>query len=393
MVVTVIDAERSLAAALADRRITDRDAAAIRDFLADSRATKGISANRINLYASSLCRMARFLPAGLLAASAADLYAGVAALRGPTAKDGERPYKQNTLQSTITIVRLFYWWAVENGYSEIPVQRIDRLKPPKRDQMTKTAGQMLTPEEVRAIAGACRRSSDRAIVWMLYEGGFRVGELIEMKWGQVTFDRRGVVVNVDEKTDRPRYIRLIMAAKPLAAWRADYYFDPVSDAPVFLDTRCRPITHAGVTRMLRRAAVRAGVEKHITPHLFRHSRITHLIREGVNESVIKLMMWGNINTEMFATYAHLTGVDIDAEMMRAYGLAPGPERQHKKLTPIQCKVCGQVWPVGWRVCECGEILDDDLKKAALDKEKYAQDSEDYKKLLAQLRRDLRIPEE
>jgi len=393
MVVTVIDAERSLAAALTDRRITDRDAAAVRDFLADSRATKGISANRINLYASSLCRMARFLPAGLLAASAADLYAGVAALRGPTAKDGERPYKQNTLQSTITIVRLFYWWAVENGYSEIPVQRIDRLKPPKRDRMTKTAGQMLTPEEVRAIAGACRRSSDRAIVWMLYEGGFRVGELIEMEWGQATFDRRGVVVNVDEKTDRPRYIRLIMAAKPLAAWRADYYFDPVNDAPVFLDTRCRPITHAGVTRMLRRAAVRAGVEKHITPHLFRHSRITHLIREGVNESVIKLMMWGNINTEMFATYAHLTGVDIDAEMMRAYGLAPGPEGQHKKLTPIQCMACGQVWPVGWRVCECGEILDEDLKKAALGKEKYAQDSGDYEKLLAQLRRDLRIPEE
>lgn len=173
MVVTVIDAERSLAAALTDRRITDRDAAAVRDFLADSRATKGISANRINLYASSLCRMARFLPAGLLAASAADLYAGIAALRGPTAKDGERPYKQNTLQSTITIVRLFYWWAVENGYSEIPVQRIDRLKPPKRDQMTKTAGQMLTPEEVRAIAGACRTSRDRAMLAVLYEGALR----------------------------------------------------------------------------------------------------------------------------------------------------------------------------------------------------------------------------
>ena len=393
MVVTVIDAERSLAAALTDRRITDRDAAAVRDFLADSRATKGISANRINLYASSLCRMARFLPAGLLAASAADLYAGIAALRGPTAKDGERPYKQNTLQSTITIVRLFYWWAVENGYSEIPVQRIDRLKPPKRDQMTKTAGQMLTPEEVRAIAGACRRSSDRAIVWMLYEGGFRISELTTMTWGQITFDPHGAVVNVDEKTDRPRYIRLIMAAKPLSAWRADYFFDPTPDAPVFLTSRCNPVSQAGAARMLQRAARRAGVEKHITPHIFRHSRITHLIKEGVNESVIKLMMWGNINTEMFGTYAHLTGVDIDAEMLRTYGIAPEPKQRHQKLAPIQCTECGRTWPPGWRVCECGEILDEDLKKAALDKEKYAQESDEYQTLLAQLRRDLRIPEE
>ncbi|MFA5409745.1 MAG: site-specific integrase [Bacilli bacterium] len=389
MAISVTDAEKSISNALADGRITNPDAAALRDFLSDARATNGISPNRINLYASSLCRMARFLPGGLIAASAADLYAGVADLRGPTAYKG-RPYKQNTLQSTITIVRLFYRWAAENGYTEIPQPRIDRLKPPHRDRMTKTAGQMLTPEDVQAIAGACRRSSDRAILWMLYEGGFRVGELIEMTWGQVTFDQYGVVVNVDEKTDRPRYVRLIMAAKPLAAWRADYYFDPTPETPVFLDTRCRPITRAGVTQMLRRAARRAEVEKHITAHLFRHSRITHLIKEGVNESVIKLMMWGNINTDMFATYAHLTGVDIDAEMLRTYGIAPEPKQRHQKLAPIQCPKCGQVWPAGWRVCECGEILDEDLKKTALDKEKYAQESGDYQKLLAQLRRDLRI---
>ena len=384
------NAEKSIANALADGRFSVQDAAAARDFLADARAVNGVSQDRIDVYASWLCQMARFLPEGLVAASAADLYEGIAALRGPTACGGKRAYAQNTLQSAITIVRLFYRWATENGYSEIPLQRINRLKPPKRDQMTKTAGQMLTPEEVQAIAGACRRSSDRAVVWMLYEGGFRVGELIEMAWDQVTFDKHGVVVNVDEKTDRPRYVRLIMAAKPLAAWRADYYFDPTPETPVFLDTRCRPITRAGVTQMLRRAARRAEVEKHITAHLFRHSRITHLIKEGVNESVIKLMMWGNINTDMFATYAHLTGVDIDAEMLRTYGIAPEPKQRHQKLAPIQCPKCGQVWPAGWRVCECGEILDEDLKKTALDKEKYAQESGDYQKLLAQLRRDLRI---
>jgi len=42
---------------------------------------------------------------------------------------------------------------------------------------------------------------------------------------------------------------------------------------------------------LKRLAKRAGIERHITPHIFRHSRITHLIKENVSESVIKLMMW------------------------------------------------------------------------------------------------------
>ncbi|MDP3397179.1 MAG: tyrosine-type recombinase/integrase [Methanoregula sp.] len=45
----------------------------------------------------------------------------------------------------------------------------------------------------------------------------------------------------------------------------------------------------------------AGITKHVTPHLFRHSRITHIRNDGVQESVIKMMMWGTVNTTMFET--------------------------------------------------------------------------------------------
>ena len=385
-------AQRIILLAREAKRLSDRDATILLDFLADVRVTRGLSDERINAYAMAVCRMSRWMPS-IVDASATDLYAGIAAFRGPTAKDGETGYSQNTVQMAIVALKLFYLWLIENGYSEIPPQRITRIKAPPVDTKTKTAGEMLSAEDVQAIADACRRSVDRAILWTLYEGGPRVGSITDLRWRQVTFDRHGCVLNLDDKTDRPRYVRLIMAAKPLAAWRADYPGSPTGESPVFISKYGRPFTRDGIATMLRRTAKRAGVEKRVYPHLFRHSRITHLIRENVNESVIKLMMWGNINTQMFDTYAHLTGVDIDAEMLRTYGLAPGSEGQHKKLTPIQCRVCGQVWPVGWRVCECGEILDEDLKKAALDKEKYAQDSDDYKKLLAQLRRDLRIPEE
>jgi len=385
-------AERTLENALARGRMAERDVAAIKDFLADIQITDSISSSRAEQYVLILYRMARFMPS-LVDASAADLYSGIAALRGPTAKDGERPYSQNTIQITITTVKLFYEWLVENGYSAIPVQRIERIKAPGQDKQTRTAGDMLTPEEVQRIAEACRRSVDRAIIWTIYEGGPRVGALRDLRWRQVTFDKHGCVLNLDDKTDLPRYVRLIMAAKPLAAWRADYPGSPAGDAHVFLTQYGRPFTRDGIAALLKRTAARAGVEKHIFPHLLRHSRITHLIRENVNESVIKLMMWGHLGTPMLARYAHLTGVDIDAEMMRAYGIAPAPEMQSKKLAPIQCPECKQIWPAGWRVCECGEILDEDLKQAALDKEKLAQESDEYQALLAQLRRDLRIPEE
>ncbi|WP_394698634.1 hypothetical protein [uncultured Methanospirillum sp.] len=55
--------------------------------------------------------------------------------------------------------------------------------------------------------------------------------------------------------------------------------------------------------------------------MLRHSHIAHLIQQGVNESVIKLMMWGTIDSKMFATDAHLTGSDIVPEINKLYGIS------------------------------------------------------------------------
>ena len=62
------------------------------------------------------------------------------------------------------------------------------------------------------------------------------------------------------------------------------------------------------------------MDKHLTLHLFRHSRITHLLQQGVSESVIKMMMWGTIETKMFRDYAHLNGDDTDREIFKLYGI-------------------------------------------------------------------------
>ena len=56
-------------------------------------------------------------------------------------------------------------------------------------------------------------------------------------------------------------------------------------------------------------------------------------------SVIKLMMWGNLNTDMFATYAHLTGQDIDKEVLGQYGIIQQEETEERHLEPVQCPGC------------------------------------------------------
>ena len=164
--------------------------------------------------------------------------------------------------------------------------------------MTKLPSQLLSTEEVLTMIRNCRTSRDRALISALFEGGFRIKELGTLTWSQILFDRYGCVVNVNVKTGRPRYVRLITSAPYLAAWKSDYPLSMNEESLVFLTTQYRPLEHAGVATQLKKIAKRAGITKHITPHIFRHSRITALLQQGFSESTIKLTMWGSLDTTM-----------------------------------------------------------------------------------------------
>jgi integrase/recombinase XerD len=336
--------ERSYAKALSEGRLTERDVSLIRSFIAETQASRNTSIKRAHKLTYTLIGWRRFIgpfdqndmPA---------LYAGIAALKNGTSKRGTQ-FMKNTIVDHLIIIKQFYLWLIENGYSSIPEKKLRNLRPPNHEAMTKTASDLLTTDEITQMMNSCIRSIDRAIIMMLYEGGFRIGEIGMMKWGDLTFDKWGVIVNVNFKTNKPRYIRLVMAREYIATWKNDYPFRPVTnEMPVFITDHSTPLTHATVNLQLKRIARRAGITKHITPHIFRHSRITHLIKEGVSESVIKLMMWGSLNTNMFQTYAHLTGSDIDNEILRTYGITEnetGEAIKEKRLEPIQCQHCRHI---------------------------------------------------
>lgn len=257
--------------------------------------------------------------------------------------------------------------------------------------MTKVAGDLLTPDEITSMVAACNRSMDRAVIMMLYEGGFRIGEIGALRWNDLKFDQFGVVANVNFKTEKPRYIRLIMAREHLAKWKNDYPFTPEGDALVFITERKTPLTHASIQKQLTRIADRVGIEKHITPHVFRHSRITHMVQQGVQESVIKQMMWGNISTGMFQTYAHLSGTDIDQEMMKLYGITNGGKKfEHPRLEPRQCDSCDTVNAPTSNFCStCGKPLTEQVTSTLEDKVLIARNSPEYKELLRMLKQDLK----
>jgi len=335
-------ADHSLQKALSAGLISSRDVYLIQSFCAEIQATNDISIPRVNKITYTLVRLRLFV-GEYEKNTISDIHRAIPLIKNAKS-DRDKEYKQNTIVDFIKILKQFYTWAIHNNYSTIELEKLKAIKNPKKDAMTKCAADLLTTDELSAFIKACISDRDRAFFMTLYEGGFRVGELGTLTWNKVKFDQYGAVVNVDFKTDKPRYIRLIMSQEYLAKWRSVYPGIPDGTNLVFLNKNRKPLSHAQVLKQIERIRARAGIKKHITPHLFRHGRITDLVKEGMQESVVKQMMWGSVETRMFQTYLHLTGQDIDNEVLRLYGIETPAKIKEHKLSPRQCTHCQTINP-------------------------------------------------
>jgi integrase/recombinase XerD len=222
---------------------------------------------------------------------------------------------------------------------------------------------MLSTHEVGKIIDAARNPRDRALVSVLYEGGFRPVELARLVWSAVNFDDYGATVVTAEKTGKPRQVRLISSAIALKTWQTHHgHVSP--DRPVFtsLKTPPDPITSPAIRNLVYRLADRAAIDRKVFPYLFRHSRITHMLSDEIPESVIKLQHWGSLSTNMLATYAHLSTTQTDRVLLRHAGLEENAPAGDTSMRPVKCLHCGTLNEPTHEYCrKCGEPLTEEAK--------------------------------
>lgn len=329
---------RSIRNHLSEGTITDEDARLIIAFSSDLIASTGCSPGRSNKLISLLCNWRRWIPP-YTETSDADLLTAAAAIRGACTHKGAR-YTPNAIIDHIQALKQFYRWMVDNGHSTFPLDKLTRIKKPAKPRMIRTANDILTTDEITRFIAACQSSRDRAIFSLMYEGGLRGDDIGTLTWRQLKFDRYGSIVNLDGKTGKPRYIRLIMSTEALAAWQRDYPCIQTPDALVFIAHTGAPVRYHALTKQMRIIAKRAGITKHLTLHLFRHSRITHLIREGISIAIVGQLFWGDPRARELSTYLHLVNEDIDNALLGHYGItASDSPATPDQISPRQCPAC------------------------------------------------------
>jgi integrase/recombinase XerC len=155
---------------------------------------------------------------------------------------------------------------------------------------------------------------------VLYGGGLRVSELVALDRGDL--DAAAEIARVQGKGKKERVAPLGRCAgealRHYLRLRRGARLRRKSARAVFINAvDGRRLTARSVRRVLKRTALRAGLDPALSPHALRHSFATHMLQNGADlRSVQELLGHENLSTTQ--VYTHLTIGNLKAIYERAH---------------------------------------------------------------------------
>ena len=208
--------------------------------------------------------------------------------------------------------------------------------------------EILNEQEISRMIDSALSLRDKAFVACLYEGGFRIGELGGLRMKDVDFDRYGALVMVEGKTGMRR-VRLIWSVPYLAQWLETHPQREDRIAPVWVNQNGEASKYPAIRAQLIAIAKRAGIKKKVNPHNFRHSRSTHLALRLTESQMEEYLGWVQ-GSQMPSIYVHMSGRDLDGDLLKMYGLEDKRDDELIKLKMQECPHCRTVNTAGARIC-------------------------------------------
>lgn len=165
---------------------------------------------------------------------------------------------------------------------------------------------VISEEEVFRIINALDNKKHKAILYLVYSAGLRVGEIVRLKVDDIDSSR--MLIHVRQgKGDKDRYTVLSKAA--LTKLR-DYYKEYKPDLWLFPGPKIGShITERTAERIFENACVKAKIHKKVSIHSLRHSFATHLLEGGTDLRYIQELL-GHSSSKTTEIYTHVTQKSI-----------------------------------------------------------------------------------
>lgn len=231
----------------------------------------------------------------------------------------ERGLGSTTLARHLSSMRSFFRWMEERGLIEAnPTLQLrgprQKRRLPRYLEETEVETLLATPQEDDPEG-----ARDRAILEVLYSTGCRVSELVALNEAHLDL-RRGVVL----LQGKGKKERMGMLGGPAIEALRHYLMSKslrrLDREALFLNRFGTRLTDRSVRRILNRCLARAGIHRECSPHTFRHSFATHLLRRGADLRTVQELL-GHASLGSTQIYTHVSLERLRALYRQAHPLA------------------------------------------------------------------------
>lgn len=218
-------------------------------------------------------------------------------------------YTKTTIARKIASIRAFYKFLY--NMEIIDYNPTDTTKGPKRP---KTLPDFLTTEEVSQILTNVKIDTpagfrNRVILELLWVSGMRISELSSLNYENLNLDQNEI--RVFGKGAKERIVLIPDKTKELLL----NYINNVSnlicktsqtgDSPLFINNHGYRLQNQSIRKALKSVVDAIECQKHVTPHVFRHSFATRMLENGADLRVVQELL-GHASISNTQIYTHVS---------------------------------------------------------------------------------------
>lgn len=187
---------------------------------------------------------------------------------------------------------------------DVPCIKTALIPVPKREA---TIPAFLTAEDVTKMIECSYNIRNAFVISLLYSSGIRLSEMIQLnrnsivdhKFTVIGKGRKARLCFIDDRTEK----------------LMDQYLksrDDNSEALIVSAQNKARMTPTNVQLLIKNSAIRAGIDKRVTPHTLRHSFATNFLKNNGNMRYLSTML-GHASLDTTMMYAHVVDNDLQAQ--------------------------------------------------------------------------------
>ena len=222
-------------------------------------------------------------------------------------------YKQKTVKRKIASIKAYYNYLeeteiiTENPFRKIKVRFKENVTLPKiipREEIEQILNYMYKCLNESTVSSRKYMFRDITIIEVFFATGARVYEISNIRKDSINLNTG--LIRLMGKGGKERYVQI--SSTSVLSLLKKYYAENESvirqSGYFFVNNRGNRYTEQSIRLMLKKYTEQAGIERNITPHMFRHSFATYLIEEGVDVSCVQQIL-GHSSIKTTQIYIHI----------------------------------------------------------------------------------------